>query len=68
MSKENLIKQSFTCVDCGSLFEIYHNEIQECTYCCFCNNDDLLIESFDENIPYTQDFNDSLDDDKDWEN
>jgi hypothetical protein len=65
MSKENLIQQSFSCPDCGSLFEIYHNEIQECVYCCFCNRDSL-IETFDENTPYTPDFDDSLDD-KEWE-
>lgn len=68
MSKEDLISQSFNCTDCGAIYKLNHNEIQESRYCPFCKGS--AMEDFDENdMAWEPDFDDSIgdNDEEEWD-
>ena len=65
MSNDDLIVQSFNCTECGAMFKLHHNEVQESKYCPFCGS--FATEVFDEDkMPWEPDFDDSLDDEE-WD-
>lgn len=65
MSNDDLIIQSYNCVECGAMFKLHHNEIQESTHCPFCGEKSLEIIDED-SMPWVPDFDDSIDDEE-WD-
>jgi Zn finger protein HypA/HybF involved in hydrogenase expression len=65
MSNDDLIIESFNCTDCGTMFKLHHNEIQESQFCPFCGNSS--IEAFDgDEMPWEPNFDDPFND-KEWD-
>lgn len=68
MSNDDLITQAYNCNDCGAIFKIHHNEVQDANFCSFCSGN--ISEVFDEDdLPWEPDFDDSIgdDDEEEWD-